>query len=147
MRLTQYTDYSLRVLMYLALQRPERATIRAISEAYGISRNHLMKVAQQLAREGFVNSSRGVGGGLELSRPPEAISLGQVVRRMEPDFGLVECYREENRCPITPVCALPGMLDKAMNAFLEVLDGHTLADLVPAKGRRQLGDILLAVGA
>ena len=130
MRLTQYTDFSLRVLIYLALRPERRCTIREISEAYAISHNHLMKVVQKLANEGFVHSTRGVGGGLNLARKPADIVIGDVVRCMEPDLGLVECMRPENQCVITSVCALAGMLVDSRKAFLAVLDDHTLDQIV-----------------
>lgn len=131
MRLTQYTDFSLRVLIYLGLAPDRRCRIREIAEAYDISKNHLMKVAQQLAACGFVQSTRGAGGGLTLSRPPQQINLADVVEQMEPDFGLVECMRPGNECVITPSCTLPRMLVQANTAFLDVLRNHTLADLLP----------------
>lgn len=132
MRLTQYTDLSLRVLIYLGLHHNShrRSTIREISEAYGVSRNHLMKVVQQLAAEGFVDSVRGVGGGLRLSAGPGELNVGRIVRAMEPDFNLVECMRPDNECVITPVCSLAGMLTEARQAFLDVLERHTLADIL-----------------
>lgn len=143
MRLTQYTDYSLRVLVYLGLNAGRRSTIREISDAYGISRNHLMKVVQQLASEGYVTSVRGVGGGLSLGRTPEEISIGELVRAMEPDMGLVECMRPDNQCVITPACGLTRILCTARDAFLESLDAHTLADVLTREQRpvltRQLG--------
>lgn len=130
MRLTHHADLALRVLMHLALSGDRRVTIQEVSEAFGISRNHLMKVAHQLAGLGYVESTRGSGGGIRLGAAPETIVIGRVLRDMEPDFGLVECFRPENRCIITPACALPRMLDEALRAFLDVLDGYTLADLV-----------------
>lgn len=130
MRLTHHADLALRVLMHLALSGDRRVTIQEVSEAFRISRNHLMKVAHQLAGLGYVESTRGSGGGIRLGAAPEAIVIGRVLRDMEPDFGLVECFRPENRCIITPACALPRMLDEALRAFLDVLDGYTLADLV-----------------
>jgi len=142
MRLTQYTDFSLRVLIYLSLQNDRRCTIREISEAYGISRNHLMKVVQQLAGEGFVNSVRGVGGGLTLSADAADLNVGRIVRAMEPDLGLVECMRPGNECVITPACSLTGMLVEARKAFFDVLDGYTLADIVAPSHRRQLSRLL-----
>lgn len=132
MRVTHYTDYSLRVLIYLGLRPDERSTIREISEAYGISRNHLMKVVQQLAGNGYVRSVRGVGGGLNLSHDPEDIRIGEVVRVMEPDLGLVECFRSDNQCVITPGCRLKGMFADALEHFLQALNRHTLADLLGA---------------
>jgi len=142
MRLTQYTDYSLRVLIFLALNEDRRCTIREISDAYGISRNHLMKVVQQLASEGFIDSMRGVGGGLSLAREPAELNVGSIVRVMEPDLGLVECMRPGNECVITPACALADMLIVARRAFLEALDGYSLADIVGPGRRGELGRLL-----
>lgn len=139
MRLTQYTDFSLRVLIYLALRPDRRCTIREISEAYGISRNHLMKVVQQLAAEGYVVSTRGVGGGLTLAHAPRDLNIGEVIRAMEPDLGLVECMRPNNECVITGVCRLTGMLVEARDAFLEVLDDYYLADIIDEPHAAKLG--------
>ncbi|RFF30538.1 RrF2 family transcriptional regulator [Wenzhouxiangella sediminis] len=142
MRLTHHADLALRVLMHLALTGERRVTIQEISEAFGISRNHLMKVAHKLAGLGYILSTRGSGGGIRLGHEPGEIVIGRVVRDMEPDFGLVECFRPENRCIITPACALPRMLDEALRAFLEVLDGYTLADLVTPKLAPEMARIL-----
>lgn len=142
MRLTHHADLALRVLMHLALAGERRVTIREISEAFAISRNHLMKVAHKLAGLGYIESTRGSGGGIRLARPPDSIVVGQVLRDMEPDFGLVECFRPDNRCVITPACALPRMLDEALQAFLGVLDAYTLADLLPAGKVRKMARIL-----
>lgn len=144
MRLTQYTDFSIRVLIYLGLNPDRRCTIQEIAEGYGISRNHLMKVVQQLANSGFVVSARGSGGGLKLPRAPEAINLGDVVREMEPDFGMVECMRPGNQCVITPACTLPRMLSEATNAYLEVVGKYTLADLL---GKREATKMKLLLEA
>lgn len=130
MRLTQYTDFSLRVLIYLALRRGERCRIRDIADSYGISRNHLMKVVQQLASSGFVRATRGAGGGIELDRDPKAVRISDVVREMEPDFAMVECLRPGNACVVTSTCRLPPMLQQATQAYLDVLDQYTLADLI-----------------
>jgi Rrf2 family nitric oxide-sensitive transcriptional repressor len=130
MRLTTYTDYALRVLLYLGA-RPERlASIGEISRAYGVSQNHLMKVVNDLARAGYVASVRGRSGGIRLGRAPEAINVGEVVRHTEDGFDLVDC----GACVIAPVCGLTGVLSDAVGAFLAVLDGHTLADLMAARG-------------
>lgn len=142
MRLTHHADLALRVLMHLALSGERRVTIREISDAFGISRNHLMKVAHKLAGLGYVESTRGSGGGLRLGQPAGSIGIGRVVRDMEPDFGLVECFRPENRCIITPACALPAMLDEALRAFLATLDKYTLADLVTPKTAPAMARIL-----
>lgn len=142
MRLTQHTDYSLRVLLYLGLRGEQLSTIQAISEAYGISRNHLMKVVQKLVKRGYVESVRGIGGGIRLARAPADIDVGRLVRDMEPDFGLVECFRPGNACVITPACALPRVLNRAMEAFMAELDGVTLADLMPARAQPRLATLL-----
>jgi len=129
-RLTQHSDFSIRVLIYLGVHADRRCTIQEIAQAYGISRNHLMKVVQKLAATGFVHSVRGSGGGLTLPRPPREINLGDVVREMEPDFGMVECMRDGNQCVITPVCRLPPILAEATRAWLGVISRYTLADLL-----------------
>jgi Rrf2 family nitric oxide-sensitive transcriptional repressor len=130
MRLTTLTDYSLRVLMYLGARPDRLATIQEIATAYGISENHLMKVVHRLSQEGFVDTVRGRGGGLRLKRPPEAIRLGDVVRAVEEDFRVVECFGSDGVCRVTSVCRLKGVLHQALGAFMDSLDGWTLADLV-----------------
>lgn len=130
MRLTYFSDYAFRVLMYLSVTRDRRCTIREISDAYGISRAHLMKVVNLLTREGFITAQRGPSGGLTLALPPEQIRLGDVIRKTEDDLGLVECFRPENTCRLTPSCALAPALSRAMHAFLAELDKQTIADLV-----------------
>lgn len=131
MRLTVYTDFSLRVLMFLALRGDSLATIAEIAKAYGISKNHLMKVAHQLGLAGYIETVRGKGGGLRLARRPQDIVLGEVVRRTEPDMALVPCFAADDAsCAIYPSCALRGVLSEAGDAFLSVLDKRTLADLV-----------------
>ncbi len=131
MRLTTFTDYTLRVLMYLALEPDRLATIPQVANAYGISENHLMKVVHQLARNGFVDSMRGKGGGIRLARPAKEIILGQVVRSSEGTGAIVECMAgESNTCCIAPACQLGGILESAFSAFYETLDQYTLADLM-----------------
>ncbi|MGK7376634.1 RrF2 family transcriptional regulator [Planococcus sp. 1R117A] len=132
MRLTMYTDYSLRVLIYLASKEENKlSTIQEISDAYNISKNHLMKVTFELGKAGFIHTVRGRGGGIRLADIPQNINIGTVVRRMEDDFHLVECFdMEHNRCPIAPVCGLRGVLGKALHAYLAVLDEYTLEDLL-----------------
>ena len=132
MQLTKYSDYSLRALIYLGLNEHRRCTIREISGAYGISENHLMKLIHQLGQEGFITTTRGKNGGLQLARPADEINLGEVFRATEGNFNLVECFagREGNTCPIAGPCLLTGILEEALQAFLEVLDRHTLADLL-----------------
>jgi Rrf2 family nitric oxide-sensitive transcriptional repressor len=131
MRLTLHTDYALRLLMLLAIEPDERHTIEEVAERYGISRNHLMKVAYTLAQAGFIESLRGRGGGLRLSRAASAVNLGAVVRATEDNFALVECFdRARNTCVLAPACGLRGPLEQALDAFIAVLDRHSLADLV-----------------
>jgi Rrf2 family nitric oxide-sensitive transcriptional repressor len=135
-RLTVYTDYALRVLMYLALQEEQLATIAEIAESYKISRNHLMKVAHQLGVAGFVETVRGRGGGLRLAKPIAAIGLGEVVRYTEPDMAIVSCFEPIGEpCAIQSCCVLKRALKSARDAFLEVLDGYTLNDLIQPAGR------------
>jgi Rrf2 family nitric oxide-sensitive transcriptional repressor len=137
MRLTVYTDYSLRLLIYLALKREGGlATIEEVAAAYGISRHHLTKVAHQLGRLGYVETVRGRKGGIRLARPPAAIGLGEVVRRAEPDFAYVPCFGPVDApCAIRPCCRLRGAMLRARAAFLDALDGHTLADLARPRAR------------
>lgn len=138
MRITAYTDYSLRVLIYLAVNDGKLATIREIATAYGVSQNHLMKLTHQLQLEGFIQTVRGKAGGMRLARAASAIRVGDVVRAMEPDLSLVECFRSDNQCVITPNCRLKSTLAKALRRFLEELDQTTLADLAGTKARAGL---------
>jgi Rrf2 family nitric oxide-sensitive transcriptional repressor len=135
MRLTFYSDYSLRLLMYLAV-RPERlSTIKEIAEAYNISANHLMKVVHQLGLAGYVETIRGRNGGMRLGRPAAEIGLGELIRHTEPDMDIVPCFEPENQsCPLRKACRLKSALDKARLAFLGVLDEYTLADLTSTPG-------------
>jgi len=137
-RLTIFTDYTLRVLIYLGVQRDEGrlATISDVASAYGISENHLMKIVHHLAKQGYVETTRGKGGGMRLARPPEQINLGDVVRGAEDDLAIVECFQKGNlKCPIVSACALNGILGRAMRAFFDVLDSRTLADLIQPRAR------------
>jgi Rrf2 family nitric oxide-sensitive transcriptional repressor len=133
MRLTTLTDFSLRLLIQLALRPSGRATIADVAQAYGVSENHLMKVAHQLGQAGLVRTLRGRGGGLELARPAAGITAGEVVRRMEPDMALVPCFAGAD-CAILPACRLKQALHAAREAFLAVLDATTLADLAQPEG-------------
>lgn len=130
MRLTVLSDYSLRVLMYLGARGDRLCTIAEIAQAYGISENHLMKVANRLAQCGFVESVRGRGGGLRLGKPADAITLGAVLRAMEDDFQLVECFGTDDKCRITKACRLKHALQRALKAYFAELDAWTLADIV-----------------
>jgi Rrf2 family nitric oxide-sensitive transcriptional repressor len=131
MRLTRHADYALRVLMYLGLRAPSVCTIAEIAAAYRISESHLMKVVHRLGLRGLVQTVRGHGGGLHLALAPEDISLGRVVRLIEGDLRIVECFdRQTNTCPVAGPCSLTGVLDDALDAFLNVLDQRTLADLL-----------------
>jgi len=134
MRLTDYTDYSLRVMLYLAVRGEGLATIQEISDAYGISKNHLMKVVQQLGELGWVDTVRGRNGGLRLFPESLLLTVGQVVRATENDFALVGCFStdgsESRGCVIEPQCHLKGVLAAARDAFFAELDRHTLGELV-----------------
>ncbi len=138
MHITQHTDYALRVLIYLG-ENPERlATIAEISERFEISRSHLMKVVNQLVREGFVEGLRGKGGGLRLGKDANRIKVGDVVRRMERGLNLVECFGKNNNCLLDPGCKLKTALANALKAFLTSLDEVTLADLLGTPNTRLL---------
>lgn len=133
MRLTQWTDYTLRVLMYCAASkdRSEPVTITEIAESHGISRSHLTKIVQQLAARGWLETTRGRGGGMRLAPSTQNLCLGTVVRATETDFSVVECFEPSlNQCRMDQNCRLKGVLNQATQSFLAVLDGVTLADLV-----------------
>lgn len=130
MRLTRYTDYALRILIFLELKGRKISTVAEIAERYGISENHLMKLVHALGRMGYVETQRGRGGGLWLARPPQEIRLGELVRRTESDFALVACFETQGVCAIAGICVLEGVLAEALAAFLDVLDRYTLADLL-----------------
>jgi Rrf2 family nitric oxide-sensitive transcriptional repressor len=131
MHLTAHTDYALRVMMYVALVTPQTTTIDEIAERYELSRNHLMKIVQRLAAAGLLETLRGRGGGMRLGRPAPEIRVGDIVRTAEGSFQLVECHdAARNRCRISGSCLLRGVLDEAVAAFLQVLDGKTLADMI-----------------
>lgn len=131
MRLADYTDYALRVLMYCASNSGRLVTIAEIAERHEVSHNHLMKVVSDLGRQGMLATTRGRGGGLQLLKAPQDIAVGDVLRAAETDFRLVECFdAATNRCMMSPTCRLKRLLDDAMSAYFRVLDGATLADLV-----------------
>ena len=134
MRLSAFSDYSLRVLMYLGVQKDRLATIAEIASAHDISKSHLMKVVHQLGRGGYVETVRGKGGGLRLAHQPREIVIGEVIRQTENDFTLAECFADKATCRLQGACCLPAILDEALKAMFLVLDGYTLADLLRAPG-------------
>lgn len=138
MQLTQFTDFSLRVLIYLArLPEPGMATIPEVSQYHRISRNHLVKVVNNLANQGFLVTTRGKGGGMRLARPADTIHIGEVVRLTEPHMRMVECFDvKTNQCQIIKGCALKSALYEARAAFMSVLDKYTLAQAAMAVSAR-----------
>lgn len=141
MRLTSFTDYCLRVLIYVGSKEEGLSTITEISQSYSISRNHLMKVVHRLGQLGYLETVRGKNGGLRLGRRAEDVRLGILVRQTEEDWALVECFQPGNRnCRIGPACILQEALDEALKAFLETLDRYTLADLL--EPRKELSRLL-----
>jgi len=140
MRLTEHTDYALRTLIYLGVRGDRLTPVGEVAQAYGLSKNHLLKVAGHLAAAGYVQTVRGNGGGLRLAQPAEAINIGAVVRITETDLNLVPCFCEGGGCRIEVGCVLRTTLNVALRAFLAELDRTTLADLV--KPRPLLGRLL-----
>jgi Rrf2 family nitric oxide-sensitive transcriptional repressor len=142
MKLTAFTDYSLRVLMYLAADPNQRATIAEIAAAYGISENHLVKVVHFLGKQGWIETVRGKGGGIQLARAPEAINIGRVVRDTEGAAVPAECFLPSGgECAITAACRLKHVLADAVKAFYLVLDRYTLADI--SRNRQALANVLM----
>ena len=142
MKLTTFTDYSLRVLIFLAAEPARRATIAEIAGVFDIKQNHLTKVVHFLGQQGWVSTVRGKGGGLQLALAPDRIGIGAVVRQTEGADLPAECFdRAHNRCHIVRVCRLKGVLHEAVSAFHAVLDRYTLADLV--HNRHALAPLLL----
>jgi Rrf2 family nitric oxide-sensitive transcriptional repressor len=143
MQLTLHADYAFRVLIYLGSQPAGRVvSTQEISESYGISRNHLVRVVQTLSEHGYVAVSSGRSGGVSLAREPHLIRLGDVMRDAEANLRVVECFEPEtNTCPILPACQLKPVLAEALNAFLGVLDRYTLADLLSGRKRNSLAKI------
>lgn len=134
MRLTAMTDYALRLLMYLGTQPGRLCTIAEVAQAHGLSEAHLMKITHQLGLAGWITTVRGKGGGMTLARPPGEIRLGELVRSVEPDLQLVECLGPDpgtSACRLTGACRLAGVFSQARQAFLDVLDAQTLADVLP----------------
>ncbi len=130
MRITKQSDYALRVLMYLCAYPKRSCTIKEISESFDISQNHLMKVVQHLAQHGFVKTIRGKNGGIWLGRPAEQILVGEVLRKLGEGDDLLECFREEDSCKISPLCALKKIFNQANEAFFNALNQYSLADII-----------------
>lgn len=131
MRMSFHTDYALRMLIFLALRRDKPCTVNNVAESYGLSRNHLLKVARNLRKLGLISTARGRSGGIRLALAPDQISIGVLVRHVEDDFALVECLRANaGACVISPGCRLKGVVREALNAYLAVFDKYSLADLV-----------------
>jgi Rrf2 family nitric oxide-sensitive transcriptional repressor len=138
-QLSLFSDYSMRVLLFLAVRRKRGGTIRQIAAHYDISRTHLMKVANELARAGYIQTTRGRAGGLRLARPLEEINVGEVIGRFESRFPLVECFDiKRNACVLSPACVLKTALSNAQTAFFDCLSTYTLADLVRPPAMRRL---------
>ena len=132
MKLTKFSDYSLRLLIYLGVHPDRLVPVAEVSRAYHVSPHVVVKVVQLLVEQGLVVSVQGRNGGLRLAKPPEEINVGRLIRRTEPGLDLVECFdRARNTCPIEPACGLKGALKRAQRAFFGVLDEHTLADFLP----------------
>jgi len=131
MQLTRFTDYALRVLIYLSANPERRCTIAEIAGSYRVSRNHLMKVVGRLSAAGYIDTVRGKGGGMRLARPPAMINPGAVVRDMEERFDIVECFDERHQgCPLLPACTLKSILQDASRNFIATLDRHTVQDVI-----------------
>ncbi|NOY00131.1 MAG: Rrf2 family transcriptional regulator [Verrucomicrobia bacterium] len=141
--MSKFTDYSLRVLIYTAAKHPDKVSITELAEAYDISRNHLVKVVNQLANLGYLDTTRGRGGGVLLGQPAVDIIIGDVIEAVEPGFDMAECFKlGVNHCRLTPVCRLKGIMNDAKTAFLRELSRYTLADVV-----RQPQSILKALAS
>ena len=133
MKLTQYSDLGLRMLMYLALRHESTPTIQEVSTRFGVSKNHMVKISHQLTKSGLIESVRGRNGGVRLARSPEKITVEEALYATEDNFDLVECFSSDNHCIITDVCKLSGVLNSARKAFFGVLRQVSLAELVKSK--------------
>jgi len=144
MNISRFTDYSLRVLIYLAAAKNTShiITIKEVAERYQISKNHLMKVVQELSANNHINATRGKNGGIKLNALPENINIGLLVRSIEQDSTLVECFGSDNKCVITSNCQLKKMFSQAMESFFHCLDQYTLADLVKEDNKLALRQVL-----
>lgn len=142
MKLTQFTDYAFRSLIFLSMKPDELSTVQEIADCYDLSKNHLMKVIQKLGQAGYVETIRGKGGGIRLAMPADEINVGKVVRAMEGPLCVVECMGDHSTCIIDSACVLKGALMRAANAFLEVLDEYSLSDITKRQG--ELGRLLFS---
>ena len=142
MQVTRYTDYSLRVLIYLAVNNGQQSKISCIADSYGISKNHLMKIVQHLNIAGYLLATRGKNGGIKLIRPPREINIGSLVREMEQRDKLVECFGQGNQCVITPSCQLKNIFGEAQESFFSTLDKYSLQDLIGDNKRHALAQLL-----
>ena len=143
MHLSTFTDYSLRVLIYAAARAPEQVSLTELAEAYHISRNHLIQVVRRLGHLGYLENTRGRGGGIRLGKDPKTIRLSEIVKATEPGFEMAECFQKKGgqRCRLTPICRLRGILGEATQSFLDTLDQYTLADIVTNRAQ-----VLAALG-
>lgn len=142
MNITRFTDYALRTLMYVALYQERLITIKEVAERYQISKNHLMKIVQELNIQGYLVAVRGKNGGIRLGCSPSEINIGKLVRKMEKDSILVECFGQDNCCVISPACQLKHLFAEAMESFFMCLEQYTLADLVAPQQQQQLSHLL-----
>ena len=134
MRMTLHTDYALRMLMMLGVRDGEPVTVQQVAESYGLSRNHLLKVALKLRNLGVITATRGRSGGIALARRPEDINIGAIIRATEDDFAMVECMKTDGgACLLSPACRLKGVVHEALQAYLAVFDKYSLADLIQNK--------------
>ena len=138
MRLTSFTDYSIRVLIYLAVSHDEQPTIREIAERFDVSRNHLMKVVHELSKRGYLTALRGKHGGLRLNIAPVDINIGKLISELENDLALTECLGNNNQCILTPACELKTILAEALQSFFATLDEYTLEDILRGTRRTEL---------
>lgn len=139
MQLTHYTDYSLRVLVYLTLKKNKSVTISEIADYYKISRNHLVKIVNNLANLGYITTVRGKGGGMHLAYSPEEINVGEVIRNVEPNFNIVECFADDHTdCRIEPICKLKNILQTATETFLSELDQYSLQDVISNRNLKKI---------
>ena len=145
-QLTLHSEYALRVLLYLGSRHGEIASTKEISSAFGISKNHLVRVIQTLGDAGYLHVIPGRGGGVSLAMEPSLIRLGDVVRKAEPNFRIAECFdAERNTCVIAPVCSLKPVLNEALNSFLTTLDRYTLTDLLANGAQRKLSRVFTLI--